>query len=127
MSDTGNTGQPAPDSAPADDGDGSVSVELIKPIRVFNDTLKTLKFRKPTGKDFFEVGSHVVFDPTVDPPKISHDWSKLRPIMARLTDNKIPSSSFDMMDPNDVASCAWALTPFFLPMGAKRSSTAPLN
>ena len=93
--------------------DGSVTVALRSPIPVFADKVSTIKFRKPTGGDIIRVGNPVVFDPISDPPKITHDEKKMTVMMARLAG--VPISSLDFLDPRDWTSCAWALSPFFMP------------
>lgn len=98
------------------DGD-MIVITLAKPIPVFKDKVAEIKFRKPTGGDIIRIGNPVQFDPISNPPRISHDAGKMTAMMARLSG--FPSSSFDFMEPQDWVSCAWALTPFFMPTPGK--------
>ena len=98
----------------AADMPGAVTVDLTTAIPVFDDTVKAISFRKPTGADIISLGNPVEFDAFSDPPKVTHDWSRMSAMMARLSG--APASSFRHMDPNDLVTCAWALSPFFIPM-----------
>lgn len=86
----------------------------MTPIPVFDETVKALTFRKPTGDDIIRLGNPVEFDAFADPPKIRHDMPTMVSMMARLSG--APTTSFRHMDPNDLVSCAWALSHFFIPM-----------
>jgi len=103
--------------APAVPEDTSISVTLSKPIPVYAEKVSVIKFRKPNGGDIIRVGNPVLFDPISDPPRISHDAARMTAMMARLAN--IPTSSFDFMDPQDLVSCFWSLTPFFMPAPGK--------
>jgi Phage tail assembly chaperone proteins, E, or 41 or 14 len=96
--------------------EGSITVTLTKPIPVFNDKVAVLKFRAPTGGDLIRIGNPVIFDPITDPPRVTHDTSKMTVMMAKLSG--IPASSLEFLNPQDWVACAWALTPFFMPARA---------
>lgn len=98
--------------APAPE-DTSITVTLSKPIPVYAEKVSVLKFRKPTAGDIIRIGNPVEFDPISEPPKISHHAHRMTAMMARLAN--IPLSSIDFMDPQDWVSCAWALSPNFMP------------
>ncbi len=115
MTDTSGTAAPAAENAPADDG--SISVPLEKPIQVFADKVTVLKFRKPTAADIIQLGNPVIFDPFSDLPKLTHDARIMTAMMARLAG--VPSSSIGFLEPRDWVSCAWALSPFFMPIPGK--------
>lgn len=97
--------------------EGEIVVDLITTIPVFNERIKQLKFRRPTAGDIIRIGNPVEFDPISDPPRISHNTQRMTVMMARLSN--IPASSFDFLDPQDWVSCAWVLTPFFMPTPGK--------
>jgi Phage tail assembly chaperone proteins, E, or 41 or 14 len=104
--------------------DGVTTVELQKPIAVFGDKVASLKFRRPTAAELVTARHNpVIFDTVSDPPLIRHDYLHVMDWIALLT--KQPRSSLLTMDVVDLVSCAWAMTPFFMPnLGAPKSTAA---
>ena len=104
--------QPAADNVDADPNLLTTFV-LQKPIRAYDEMVSVLKLRKPTGADLIRVGNPVIFSPFADPPRIEHDMSKVVAMVARLAN--VPSSSLEALDPQELTSLAWAISPFFVP------------
>jgi hypothetical protein len=98
--------------------DGSITFNLVKPIPVFKDSVHSIRFRKPTGEDLIRIGNPVEYDPYGVGATVRHDMGRMVAMMAALSG--YPTSSFRHMDPNDMVSCAWALSPFFMPMRARQ-------
>ena len=104
-------------------------VKLRKPVQVFKDIKHEITFREPTGADTRAVlasgGQIVEFDPISTPARVNPFTSGMLLMMARLSG--WPTSSIDLMNPQDQASCSWRLSPFFMPMEAEDStpSTEP--
>ena len=94
-----------------------LSMPLAKPIKAHGEELTEINFRAPTVSDMLAVGNPAIFEPAMDPPRITHDERKMNAMIARL--GNIPPSSVAQMDPQDWVSCAWLLTPFFVPMAGK--------
>ena len=109
--------------AEKDAGAGAPEIEygyecdLEQPIEAHGETVKRLKFRKPTARDLITVGNPVIFDPIAHPPKVTHDERKMRLMISTLAN--IPTSSVDAMNPTDWITCAWGITPFFMPVPGK--------
>lgn len=99
--------------------DGTFVIPLTTAIPVYDEVtkaitrVKVLKFRKPTGLDLIEVGNPVLFNPMADPPSIEHKTGLMLRMMERLSD--IPMASLYKLEPTDMVSCFWALTPVFMP------------
>lgn len=109
-----------PSPAPVEEPDEALAVEetvnvpLIKPIHVFTEEVREVKFRRPTAADILAVGgSPVEFDPVSSPPRITHPPHYMTAMIARL--GGIPTGSVAKMDARDWTACAWAISPFFLP------------
>ena len=86
---------------------------LSSPINSFGEMVSVLKWRRPNGADLIKVGNPIVFYPYLEPVKVEHDFVKVVQMMARLTGT--PTSSLEKLDPEDIASFAWTITPFFIP------------
>lgn len=86
---------------------------LAEPVHAHGEELKKLEFRKPTARDILSVGNPVIFNPMTDPPTVTHDERKLVGMISALAG--IPPSSVLAMDSVDLVSCAWGITPFFVP------------
>lgn len=107
----------SPDDPPKNDG--SVSIILLHDIPVYSEKdrmiirVKEITFRKPTGLDLLETGNPVVFNPLADPPSVEHKPTVMLNMMSRLSG--IATASLTKLDPTDMVSCFWVLTPFFMP------------
>jgi len=86
---------------------------LSKPIMVFDEEVSELNWREPNGTDFVKIGNPVKFQPFTSPVSIEHDMQKMIAMLSRLTG--APSSSLERLSPNDLATLAWEVTPFFIP------------
>ena len=86
---------------------------LTKPIKAYNEEIKVIKVRKPTGADLVRIGNPVLFSPFTNPPRVEHDMGRVVAMVARLSN--VPSSSLEMCDPVDLTGLAWAISPFFIP------------
>jgi hypothetical protein len=86
---------------------------LKTPIEAHGEKLTELRFRAPTAKDILEIGNPVIFDPVSDPPIMTHDMHKMQAMLSRLAE--VPPSSILELGPRDLVSCAWGVTPFFVP------------
>jgi hypothetical protein len=98
---------PAPDEA------SDLVHVLKKPVPSFGENLTELRFREPTGSDITHVGVPVILDMANDPPRVLHDAPKMSAMMARLSN--VSPQTIAAMSPQDWVSCAWLLTPFFVP------------
>lgn len=87
---------------------------LQKPVMAYGRELTELVFREPTGMDILKHGNPVVFDPLTTPPKITHDWPRMVPMLSDLA--KVPMSTISQLHPQDLVACAWIVTPFFMPV-----------
>lgn len=87
---------------------------LGKPVEAHGETVSEIAFREPVGADILAVGNPVIVDMASDPPRITHDERKMTAMIARL--GNVPPSTVGLMGPQDWVSCAWLLTPFFVPM-----------
>lgn len=108
---------PAPTPEPPPGPAPGYSCELIKPIEAHGEPVTILRFREPTANDLILIGNPVIFDPISDPPKVTHDERRMSAMFARLAG--IPPSSISLMSPRDWVTCAWGLTPFFVPVPGK--------
>jgi hypothetical protein len=97
---------------PAEDTPALVHV-LRKPVTSFGEQLTELRFREPTGADITASGVPVILDMASDPPRVLHDASKMSDMMARLSG--VSPQTIGALGPQDWVSCAWLLTPFFVP------------
>lgn len=93
--------------------DAAITFTLGKPITAYNEEVKVLNIRKPTGADLIAVGNPVKFSPFAKPPSVEHDFPRLIEMVARLSN--VPSSSLQKMEPEEMISLAWAVSPFFIP------------
>jgi hypothetical protein len=103
--------KPAADETAADDV--AIVFTLSKPIIAYGDEVKVLRLRKPTGADLLRVGNPVKFSPFTSPPTVEHDYAKVIAMAARLAN--VPSSSLEKLEPEELTSLAWELSPFFIP------------
>ena len=101
----------APAPAPA------FKCELSKPIEAHGVIMTEISFREPTARDLLAIGNPVIFDPISSPPRVTHDEHKMHAMLSLL--GNIPPSSVQMLSPRDWITCAWGLTPFFVPMPGK--------
>jgi hypothetical protein len=90
------------------------TLELTRPVEAHGQQITKLSFREPTGRDLLSVGNPVIFDPISEPPKIIHDERRMNAMMSLLAG--VPPSSIAQMSPRDWVTCAWGLTPFFVPI-----------
>jgi hypothetical protein len=86
---------------------------LQKPVMSFGEELKELRFREPTGADIIAAGVPVILDMANDPPRVLHDAPKMSAMMGRLAN--VSPQTIASMGPQDWMSCAWLLSPFFMP------------
>lgn len=94
--------------------DGSLSWNLRKKVIANGDEVESLTFREPTGGDIERIGNPVVIDfLSGDTPKTTFDSKIMTQMMAHLAG--VPPSTIRMMNPRDWNTCAWLLTPFFMP------------
>jgi hypothetical protein len=93
------------------------SIELTRPIEAHGQQVSKLVFREPTGRDLLNVGNPVVFDPISDPPKVMHDERRMNAMLSLLAN--VPPSSILALSPRDWITCAWGITPFFMPWPGK--------
>jgi hypothetical protein len=93
------------------------SCELTRPIEAHGQQITKHVFREPTGRDLLNVGNPVVFDPISDPPKVVHDERRMNAMLSLLAG--VPPSSVLMLTPRDWITCAWGITPFFMPWPGK--------
>lgn len=103
------------EKAAADEAAAEILLEfpLERPINAYGEEIKVLKLRKPTGADLVRIGNPVKFNPYVEPPQVEHDYTRVLAMVARLAN--VPSSSLERLDPEELTSLAWAISPFFLP------------
>lgn len=94
-----------------------IMVTLSAPIKSYGEDVSVIKMRKPNGADLLRVGNPVIFDPISEPPQITHNMARMQQMIARLAN--IPSGSLEKMTTQDWVSCAWAVTPFFMPMAGQ--------
>lgn len=107
------TAPPVPDEKPGTPAP-AYTCELSKPIEAHGSSMLLLTFREPTARDLLSIGNPVIFDPISDPPKILHDEKRMNAMMSLLAG--VPPSSIASMSPRDWVTCAWGLTPFFVPV-----------
>jgi hypothetical protein len=91
--------------------------ELQRPIEAHGNTLTVLVFREPTARDLLSIGNPVIFDPISDPPKIMHDEKRMNAMLSALAG--VPPSSIASLTTRDFITCAWGVTPFFVPVPGK--------
>jgi hypothetical protein len=89
-----------------------VVVDLITPVQAHGETIKQLKFRRPTGGDIMAMTTGYPIninwqsgEITVNPP-VMGDMSLLA---------SVPPSTIKSMDAEDWSTCAYALMRFFPP------------
>jgi Phage tail assembly chaperone proteins, E, or 41 or 14 len=102
---------------PKPEAEAAAKLELSKPIEAHGETITVINFREPTARDLLSIGNPVIFDPFQTPPKITHDEGKMHLMISTL--GNIPPSSVQMLTTRDWTTCAWILTPFFLPVPGK--------
>ncbi|KWV43419.1 hypothetical protein AS156_25220 [Bradyrhizobium macuxiense] len=90
-----------------------IEFALRTPILAYGEEISVLKIRKPMGADLVAVGNPVKFSPFTSPPTVEHDYPKIVEMAARLAN--VPSSSLTKLDPEDLITLAWTITPFFVP------------
>lgn len=90
-----------------------IILKLVRPLRVFNDMVSELKFRAPTAADIVSIGNPVIFDLATDPPRITHNASRMTAMLAKLAN--IPTTSVTQLDPRDWVTAAWKISGFFIP------------
>jgi Phage tail assembly chaperone proteins, E, or 41 or 14 len=90
-----------------------IVVNLTTPIQAHGETVKQMKFRRPTGGDIMAMGAGYPIsinwqsgEITVNPPVMGEMMSLLA---------AVPPSSIKSMDAEDWATCAYALMRFFPP------------
>ena len=88
--------------------DGSITVQLSKPIVVFGDEKTEITLREPTGKDFQKIGMIMSFDADGN---ISIDAKK--GIKMAETLGKLPVGSLDNLPYKDCTKIVYAMVPFF--------------
>jgi hypothetical protein len=87
---------------------------LRSPIAAYKEEVQTLKLRRPTGADLIAVVRNpVIFTPSIYPPEVRHDLPRVVSLVARLS--KVPSSSLGKMAPLELATLAWAISPWLMP------------
>ena len=91
--------------------------ELMRPIEAHGQTVTVLVFREPTARDLLSIGNPVIFDPISDPPKIMHDEKRMNAMLSQLAG--VPPSSIANLSTRDFITCAWGVTPFFVPVPGK--------
>jgi hypothetical protein len=91
--------------------------ELTRPIEAHGQTVTTLVFREPTARDLLSIGNPVIFDPISDPPKIMHDEKRMNQMLSALAG--VPPSAIANLTTRDFITCAWGVTPFFVPVPGK--------
>lgn len=97
--------------------DSDFTMPLSKPIAAYGEQITELKFTAPTGGDLLMIGNPVIFDMSVDPPTLRHDFQIVPKMISRLA--KIPPSSVAAMQPQDIIAAAWLITSFFVPAGVE--------
>jgi hypothetical protein len=117
MADMEGRGVNSPDKVAAPGNPPGFSCELSKPIEAHGEQVTVLNFREPTARDLLSIGNPVIFDPISDPPKVTHDERKMTQMMSALA--AVPPSSIQQLTPRDWITCAWGLTPFFVPIPGK--------
>ena len=99
--------------APVKERPKEVVINLTTPVQAHGEMLKSITFRRPTGKDIMSIG---------DQYPIHIDWAtgQVRPnppamgdMMSRLA--AVPPSTIENMDAEDWSTCAHALMGFFPP------------
>lgn len=108
---------PIPEESPPATNLPAFTLELMRPIQAHGEAVTVLRFREPTGRDLLTIGNPVIFDPISDPPKVLHDEKRMNQMLAVLAN--VPPSSILMLTPRDWITCAWGLTPFFVPVPGK--------
>lgn len=93
--------------------DAAYRFVLDKPLPAHDGEVRELVFRKPTAGDILRIGNPVIFDPISDPPRLQFDERKMMNMLAVLAG--VPPSTIAMLDPRDWISCAWGISPFFIP------------
>lgn len=86
---------------------------LSEPVLAFNEEITELRFREPKGADISIVGVPAILDGASDPPRILHDGEKMTLMIARLSGHS--PGTIGKLSGTDWASCAWLITPFFMP------------
>ncbi|KWV59340.1 hypothetical protein AS156_31470 [Bradyrhizobium macuxiense] len=90
-----------------------IEFPLRTSITAYGEEVRVLKIRKPMGADLVAIGNPVKFSPFTSPPTVEHDFTKIVEMVARLAN--VPSSSLTKLDPEDLITLAWTITPFFVP------------
>lgn len=90
-----------------------IEFPLRTPINAYGEEVSVLKIRKPTGADLIAVGNPVKFSPFTKPPTVEHDMTRVIEMVARLAN--VPSSSLAKLEPAELISLAWEISPFFIP------------
>jgi hypothetical protein len=94
-------------------------VTLSEPITVSDEKggekiVATMRFRSPTAADIIQVGNPVSYSPALmAPPEIDFHVGSMMTIMVRLSG--IPIEAIATMQARDWVTCAWELSPFFIP------------
>jgi len=105
--------QAAPPPAETRERPKEIKIDLVSPVQAHGEMLKSITFRRPTGKDIMAIG---------DDYPIHIDWNTgvVRPnppamgqIMSLLA--AVPPSTIASMDAEDWSTCAHALMGFFPP------------
>lgn len=94
--------------------EGSVIIELKKPIKAHGEDVTTLICRPPTASDIISIGNPVKYGFTSDGrPDITYDDSRMARMISVLAG--IPPSSVAQIAPREFIAVEWALRDFFLP------------
>lgn len=101
------------DENKAEDSPSVIEFPLRKPLKAYGEEVSVLKIRKPTGADLLRVGNPVKFYPFAKPPLVEHDMPRMIEMVARLSN--VPSSSLEQLDPDELTTLAWHVSPFFIP------------
>jgi hypothetical protein len=117
MSDTRANVSPITPETKVQEKEPAFKCELSRAIEAHGETVSVLIFREPTARDLLQIGNPVIFDPISDPPRVTHDERKMHAMLSLL--GNVPPSSIAQLSPRDWVSCAWGLTPFFVPVPGK--------
>jgi hypothetical protein len=102
--------------------DDKITVRLVKPVRVLNETLSELKFREPTSWDIDKIGDPFYYEGRA----VMYNPSILISMLCEL--GSYPPGTFGrQMKASDLAQCRFAMQGFFMPTSPGTTESEPTS
>lgn len=89
--------------------DGSITINLVKPIIVFGQKKTEITLREPTGADYRKIGNCLIFDVNGN---IDFKTEKVAKLAETLAD--LPAGTLDQLPYKQLSKIAFAMMPFFV-------------